>query len=76
MRTKSTPERPDVERAVLGPDLVAAACGAQEPVLVELRLHEPERQLRRQHARDRHLAQDVRQRADVVLVRVREQDAP
>ena len=43
-----------------------------EPVLVELRLHEAEREARRDHLPHLDLAQDVRQRADVVLVRVRE----
>ena len=43
-------------------------------MLVELRLHEPERQPRREHLAHADLAQQVRQCADVVLVRVREDD--
>ena len=73
MRTESTRNGPTSNGPSSGPDLVELRAG-EEPVLVELRLDEPERQLRRQHARHRHFAQDVRQRADVVLVRVREQD--
>ena len=45
-----------------------------EPVLVELGLHERERQRRRDHGIDLDLPQEVRQPADVVLVSVREHD--
>ena len=47
---------------------------AQQAVLVELRLDEPERQPRRPDLAHAHLAQQVRQRADVILVRVGEDD--
>ncbi len=43
-----------------------------EPVLVELRLHERERQRRRDDRFDVDLSQEVRQPADVILVAVRE----
>ena len=45
-----------------------------QPVLVELRLHERERERRRHHRFDVHLAQQVRQPADVILVAVRQDD--
>ena len=45
-----------------------------EAVLVELRLHHRERQLGADHLADLDLAQHVGQRADVVLVAVREDD--
>ena len=47
---------------------------AQQPVLVELRLHEPERQARRPDLLDANLAHQERQRADVILVRMRQHD--
>ena len=43
-------------------------------MLVELRLDEPEREPRRVERLDANLAQQVRQRADVILVRVGEHD--
>src|SRR5918999_2033919 len=46
----------------------------QEPVLVELRLHEPERESRRPYLRDRDLAEEIWEGADVVFVTVREHD--
>ena len=65
-----------------GPSSIGAAVrvrlaqlgGAQQAVLVELRLDEAERQPRRPDLLDAHLAHQVRQRADVVLVRVRQHD--
>ena len=48
--------------------------GAQQAVLVELRLDQPERQPRRPDLLDADLAQQVRKRADVILVAVRQQD--
>ena len=45
-------------------------------MLVELRLDEPERELRRPDLLHARLAQNVRQRADVILMAVREQDRP
>ena len=64
-------ERAELERCVAG------LCGDElgllpEPVLVELRLHERERQRRRVDGVDLDLAQQVRQPADVILVPVRE----
>ena len=53
-------EWPDVHGPVLGPDLLELYL-RQQAVLVELRLDEPERQLRAEHLRDRHLAEHVRQ---------------
>ena len=55
------------------PDL-AQLGGVQQAVLVELRLDEPEREPRREHRADANLAQEVRQRADVILVRVGQHD--
>ncbi len=65
------PERPELDRAAVGVDL-AQLRRVQEPVLVELRLDQPEREPRGQHRAHPDLAQEVRQRADVVLVRVGE----
>ena len=45
-----------------------------QPVLVQLRLHERERQRCRDHGVDVDLAQEVGQAADMVLVAVREDD--
>ena len=67
------PERPEVDRPAVGVDL-AQLGGVQQAVLVELRLDEPERQPGRADLVHAHLAQQVRQRADVILVRVREDD--
>ena len=47
---------------------------AQEAVLVELRLDHAEREARAPHLAHADLAHDVRQRADVILVPVREDD--
>ena len=67
MRTNSIAERAEVERPVVGPDL-AELGRVQQPVLVELRLHEPEREPGRDDVPDAHLAQRYGQRADVILV--------
>ena len=48
--------------------------GAQQAVLVQLRLHEPEGEPRRDDLLDVDLAKEVRQPADVILVPVREDD--
>ena len=56
---------------------VSASCSrveAAEAVLVELRLDQPERQLRPDHPVAVDLAEQVRQPADVILVAVREHD--
>ena len=56
---------------------VSASCSCVEalkPVLVELRLDQPERQLRPDHLVAVDLAEEVRQPADVVLVPVGEDD--
>ena len=73
MRTNSSAERPELDRLALGVDL-AQLGRAQQAVLVELRVDQPEREPRRPDLVDPHLAQQVRQRADVVLVPVREHD--
>src|SRR5581483_2413956 len=67
------PERPELDRPALGLDL-AQVRRAQQTVLVELRLDEPEREPRRPDLGHLDLAQEVRQPADVILVRVREHD--
>ena len=64
-------EGADLARGVVGVDL-AQLGRAQQPVLVELRLHEPEGQACRPDLRDPYLAQEIRQRADVIFVPVRE----
>ncbi len=68
------PERAEVEGLVAG-SCLAQIGFAQQAVLVELRLDEPHGQARRDDDGDLHLAHQVRQRADVVLVPVREHDA-
>jgi len=68
------PERAKVELLVTGRDLAQLGV-AQQAVLVELRLDEPERETRRDDDWDLDLAHQVRQRADVVFVPVREHDA-
>ena len=67
------PEGTELDGIVAGHQLPQLG-GAEEPVLVELRLDEREREARREHERDAHLAHEVRQRADVILVPVREHD--
>jgi hypothetical protein len=49
------PERSDLARWIVRMDLRQLR-SAQQTVLVELRLHEPERQTRRPHLGHRHLA--------------------
>ncbi len=66
-------ERTEIDRTCVGIGL-AQLGRAQEPMLVELRLDEAERQPRRPDLRDLHLAQEVRQRTDVILVGVRQDD--
>ncbi len=69
------PERPELH----GPGSrvrLAQRRRRAEPVLVELRLDEPEREPRADHLPHLDLAQDVGQAADVVLVRVGEDDRP
>ena len=66
-------KRPELQRLALGVDL-AQLGSAQKPVLVELRLHEAERQPCRPHLEHAHLAHEIRKRADVILVRVRQDD--
>ena len=67
------PERPDVDRAALRIRF-AQLRGAEEPVLVELRLDEAEGQPGGPDLLDAHLAHQERQRADMILMRVREHD--
>jgi HD-GYP domain-containing protein (c-di-GMP phosphodiesterase class II) len=68
----------DVERAQLDGRFLRVGLpqlrGAQQPVLVQLRLDEPERQPRRPHLLHARLPQDEREGTDVVLVPVGEQD--
>jgi hypothetical protein len=66
------PERAQLDRVVVGVGL-AQFHRAQQAVLVQLRLHEPEGQPGRPHLLYARLAQQVRERADVVLVAVRQQ---
>ena len=74
MRTNSSLNGPMSSGGAFRRDL-AQLGGAQQAVLVELRLHEPERQAGGPDLADRHLAHQVRQAADVILVRVGEDDA-
>ena len=66
-------ERADLHAVAVGVGLAQRRRGA-EAVLVELRLHHRERQLGPDHLCRLDLAEDVRQRADVILVAVREHD--
>ena len=68
------PERAEVDGSCIRIGL-AQLGSPQEPVLVEFRLDEAERQPCRPDLRDTHLAQQIRQRADVVLVSVGEHDS-
>ena len=65
-------ERPELDRLAFGIGL-AQLRRAQQAVLVELRLDQPERQPSRPDLLDARLAQQVRERADMVLVAVRQQ---
>ena len=69
------PERPELHRRPVGVCLLQLR-RAEQPVLVELRLDEPERQPGSPDLVDRDLAHQERQRTDVVLVRVRQDDRP
>jgi hypothetical protein len=64
---------PDPRRTVLGHGLDELRV-PKEPVLVELRLDEAERQPGGPDLGDAHLAQEVRKRTDVIFVSVREHD--
>ena len=68
-------EGPELHRPRLGVGLLELG-RAQEAVLVELRLDQPQRQARRPDLADTSLPEQVRQRAHVVLVPVREQHRP
>src|SRR5204862_2451866 len=68
-------ERPQLDRSALGVDLPQLR-RAEQAVLVQLRLDQPERQPGRPDLLDANLSEQVRQRADVILVRVREHDCP
>ena len=67
-----SPERPDLHGLGIRIDLLQLR-DVQEPVLVELRLDEPERQLRPPDLRDADRPHQIRQRAYMVLVRMREE---
>jgi hypothetical protein len=67
------PEGAELDGVVAGHQLPQLG-DAQQAVLVELRLDERERQPRREHERHLHLAHQVRQRPDVILVAVGEHD--
>ena len=66
-------ERPDLHRLAARVDLDQLRVVAHA-VLVELRLDQPERQPRAPHLGHADLAHQVRQRADVILVTVRQDD--
>ena len=66
-------EGADLERLVVRPRFHELRL-LTEPVLVELRLDQPERQPRGNDLLDVDLAEQVRERADVILVPVREDD--
>ena len=68
-------EPADLHRAVVRARLLELG-RVQETVLVELGLEKAERQPRPPDLRNLDLAHQIRQRADVVLVRVREQNRP
>ena len=73
IRMNSSRNGTELDGIVAGRQLLQLG-GAQQPVLVELRLDERERETRRDHERHPHLAHEVRERADVILVPVREHD--
>ena len=75
MRTNEMRNGPDLTGRVVRVHL-AQLRGAQQAVLVELRLDEAEREPRGPDLGNRHLAHEVRQRADVILVAVREDRPP
>ena len=66
------PEGADLDGALLGPRLTQLG-RLRKTVLVELRLEQPERETCPPDLGHLHLAHQIRQRADVVLVRVREE---
>ena len=66
-------ERPELDGLGVGVGL-AQLDGAEQTVLVELRLDQPQRQPRRPDLLDAALAEQVRERADVILVAVRQED--
>ena len=65
-------ERPELNRLAVGICFLELR-GAQQAVLVELRLDQPEREPRRPDLLHARLAEEVRKRADVILVTVRQQ---
>ena len=73
MRTNSSRNGPSSIGAPSG-SISRRSVDALEAVLVELRADHAERQPRRPHLADPHFAQQIRQRADVILVAVREHD--
>ena len=68
------PERAELEGRVVWRDLAQVGVTHQS-VLVELRLDEAERKAGPEDDRDAHFSHQVGQRADVVLVAVRQHDA-
>jgi hypothetical protein len=68
-------ERPDLDATLLRLRFLELR-RLEQAVLVEPGLGEAQRQSRSPHLGNAHLAQQERQRADVVLVRVREDDGP
>jgi hypothetical protein len=67
------PERPQLARRIVGVHLAELGC-AQQAVLVQLGLDQPERQACRPDLGDAHLSHQIGQRPDVVLMAVREDD--
>jgi hypothetical protein len=64
--------RADLRRPGFGVDLYELRVA--QPVLVQLRLHEPERESGRPDLRHAHLAQEIGQRPDMIFVPVRQDD--
>ncbi len=73
MRTNSSRKPPIVMPSPAG-SASSSSCPVADLVLVQLRLHHRERQAGRDHLLHVHLAQHVRQGADVILVTVGEDD--
>ena len=75
MRMNEMRNGPELSRRVVRVHL-AKLRGTKQAVLVELRLHQTEREPRGPHLGNRHLAHEVRQGAHVILVAVREDRPP
>src|SRR5919106_399877 len=72
--TSTRPSRCGMSWRKTSPTVRSDSVTPGRSALVELRLDEPERELRRPHLRHADLSEEVRQRSHVILVAVREDD--